>query len=67
MELNDFIAFDIYLKKNNIPFELILEGDQINLMKIDKYISNYVDLFKKFGIKLIETDKQFPHYFPEWT
>jgi hypothetical protein len=65
--VNDFIAFDVYLKKNNIPFKDALEGDEINEASIEEYINDYSELFKIHGINLITSDQQFPHYFPEWT
>ncbi len=65
--VNDFVDFDTFLQKNNISVPASLDGDAINQANIGKYIEAYADLFQSYGIELITTDKQFPHYFPEWT
>lgn len=65
-EINDFVDFKVYLNKNKIAFRRSLEGNEINEGDIHKYIEDYSELFKAYGIELIATDKQFPHYFPEW-
>jgi hypothetical protein len=67
LEVNDFVDFDIYLKKNRIAFKDSLIASEINEVEINQYIQEYSDLFKKNGTKLITTNEQFPHYFPEWT
>ena len=65
--VNDFIDFDVYLQKNGIAFGRSLEGNEINEVAIGRYINDYFELFKTHGINLITSDKQFPHYYPEWT
>ncbi len=49
------------------PLMFLWIGTQRNIENANKYIKDYADLFKKYGIELIISDKQFPHYFPEWT
>ena len=56
-----------YFDKNNIKRPETLESNQRNLENTNEYIKTYAELFKKYGIELIISDKQFPHYFPEWT
>ena len=65
--VDDFISFDIYLKKNTIEYPEILEGEERTEEKIEHYIKNCSELFKTYGVKLINTDEQFPGYYPEWT
>ena len=67
VSVNDFIDFDVYLQKNNIAYKDSLEGNEINEKGIEEYIKNYSELFRRHGTQLITTDKQFPHYYPEWT
>jgi|GEM_PF-3899271 len=64
--VNDFVDFDVYLRKNKIAFKDALVANKITEAEIDQYIQEYSDLFKKSGSRLIVTDEQFPHYFPEW-
>ena len=63
----DFVDFDIYLDKNKIKHPNLLEEDEQNNENANKYIETYAELFKEYGIELIISDKQFPHYFPERT
>ena len=65
--VQNYISFDVYLTKNNIEHPEALEGNQKNTENANAYVEAYANLFKQHGIKLITTDKQFPHYFPEWT
>jgi hypothetical protein len=67
LHVNDFISFDAFLRKNKISSLPGLKGDKINEEIIAKYIEQYSELFRKYGIALIESDKQFPGYFPQWT
>jgi uncharacterized protein (DUF1330 family) len=57
----------VFLDKNKIKHPDALEATQKNIENANKYIEAYADLFKKYGAELIATDKQFPHYYPEWT
>lgn len=66
-QVNDFIDFDTFLKKNSIKPLHPLEGEQINEIEIENYIREYVKLFNKYGIILIESNKKFSGYNPEWT
>jgi len=65
--VHDFVSFNVFMDKNTIKRPELLEGTQRNIENANKYIKDYADLFKKYGIELIISDKQFPHYFPEWT
>lgn len=65
--VNDLIDMTIYFDKNNINHPEALEGNQRNFENANEYMKTYTELFKKYGIELITTDKQFPHYFTEWT
>ena len=67
LTVNDLIDLSTYFDKNNIKSPEPLEGGQRNIEHANRYIEAYADLFKQYGIKLITTDEQFPHYFPEWT
>lgn len=65
--VNDLIDMATYFDKNNIKRPQTLESNQRNFENVNEYLKTYAELFKKYGIELIITDKQFPHYFPEWT
>jgi hypothetical protein len=67
LEVNDFVDFDIFLKKNKIAFKDSLVANELSEVELNQYILEYSNLFKNIGGKLIATDEQFPHYFPEWT
>jgi hypothetical protein len=65
--VNDLIDMTTYFDKNNIKLPEVLENNQRNCENVNEYIKTYAELFEKYAIELITTDKQFPHYFPEWT
>lgn len=67
LDVNDFISFEVFLTKQNIKHTTALEGDQINNANLSLYVEEYANLFKRYGIELINTNERFPHYFPEWT
>lgn len=65
--VHDYISFEVYLNKNNIQHPEPLEAREKNLENANVYIETYANLFKQYGTELITSNKQFPHYFPEWT
>lgn len=65
--VNDLIDMTTYFDKSNIKLPEVLENNQRNCKNVNEYIKTYAELFEKYAIELITTDKQFPHYFPEWT
>ncbi len=67
LSVHDFVSFKIYLDKNGIKHPGVLEFTEKNIDKAESYIKTYADLFKEYGIILIESKDQFPGYFPEWT
>lgn len=69
-DVNDFISFDIYLKKilhieTNTTIKLYKMESDIEL--IDGQVRAYADLFKKEGSSLIASHKKFSGLYPEWT
>lgn len=67
LTVDDFVSFNVYLRKHNIQFDSVLDDDQIDERAIKKYIDAYAALFCRHGMPLITSDKQFPGYYPEWT
>lgn len=64
---HDLVSFDVFMDKNHIKHPESLEGVQRNIENANRYIEHSAHLFKEHCMKLITSNKQFPHYFPEWT
>ena len=65
--VDDFVSFNNYLKKDKIEYPEILEGEERTEEKIEQYIKKCGEIFKIYGIKLIDSQEQFPGYYPKWT